>query len=131
MLLHSIRIKNWLCTLLLLASLCFTVACNNEAPVNTAAFEAATIDEETMINVLIDIHLAEAVVQEGRFKKNAADLKDIRSYYDDVFEIYKITPEQFTEAFKHYSNQPEKFDKMYEELIDRMSKIETELQAKK
>lgn len=116
---------------LLLTSLFLMPACSNEAPINTADFDyTAPIEREKMIDIMIDIHLAEALANNTKLKREGVELKSIGQYYEDIFKVHQIDQEKFTMAFEYYTQRPNEFDLMYEELIDKMSKMQAEVVGK-
>ncbi|MGB1205393.1 MAG: DUF4296 domain-containing protein [Chitinophagales bacterium] len=117
--------------ILLFISVFLIPACSNEAPIDTTSFDyTAPIERETMIDIMIDIHLAEALANNTKLKREGVELKAIGQYYEDIFEAHQIDQEKFTMAFEYYTQRPNDFDLMYEELIDRMSKMQAEVTAK-
>ena len=117
--------------ILILTSIFLMPACSNEAPINTADFDyTAPIEREKMIDIMIDIHLAEALANNTKLKREGVELKEIGEYYKDIFKVYQIDQEKFTMAFEYYTQRPNDFDLMYEELIDKMSKMQAEIVAK-
>jgi hypothetical protein len=84
------------------------------------------IPRDEMISILVDIHLVEA-----SFKTNPARKEDPYSYssvyYDSVFKKYSITREDFEENLEYYQHDMGDFDKMYEEVITRLSKLQSEV----
>lgn len=117
--------------ILILTSIFLMPACSNEAPINTADFDyTAPIEREKMIDIMIDIHLAEALANNTKLKREGVELKEIGEYYKDIFKVHQIDQEKFTMAFEYYTQRPNDFDLMYEELIDKMSKMQAEIVAK-
>jgi len=117
--------------ILILTSVFLMPACSNEAPINTADFDyTAPIEREQMIDIMVDIHLAEALANNTKLKRDGVELKEIGEYYKDIFEVHHIDQEKFTMAFEYYTQRPNELDLMYEELIDKMSKMQAEVIAK-
>lgn len=104
--------------------LMFLWACNtNKAPQNI-------IERSKMINVLVDMHLADAVLA----KVNNTDtmLMMASSKYYFIFKKYQIDSAKFTNSLKYYNNEPDEFKKMYAEVVGSLNaKIPKEKNDKK
>jgi hypothetical protein len=84
------------------------------------------IPRDEMISILVDIHLVEA-----SFKTNPVRKEDPYTYssvyYESVFKKYSITRKDFEENLKYYQQDIKDFDKMYEEVITRLSKLQSDV----
>ena len=117
--------------IMILTSVFLMPACSNESPIDTADFDyTAPIEREKMIDIMIDIHLAEALANNTKLKREGVELKEIGEYYKDIIKVHQIDQEKFTMAFEYHTQRPNDFDLMYQELIDRMSKMQAEVIAK-
>src|SRR6187549_2455985 len=79
------------------------------------------ISKDSMIVILTDVHLAEAVLQLKNLSRNDSTKQIALGYYQWVFEKHKITPEQFNRSFDFYVKQPELMTTMYDSVITRLS----------
>jgi len=95
-------------------------ACN-ETTVNPEKIEP-DIQEEKMVQILKDIHLAEAIAQSERI-----NIKDslLAIYYDDIYRIHNITKEDLERNLELWMNDAEVVDKLYEKIIEELSKEES------
>jgi len=84
------------------------------------------IHRDSMIAILVDIHLAETMIQTIRRDKDSIQTATIQEYYQTIFKQHQITEYQFSESFNYYSKDIEQFDAMYEEMQTILSKMEEE-----
>lgn len=82
------------------------------------------ISEEKMIDILIDFHVAEAGVQEGRIKSDKST-KHISTYYTHIYNFHRVSKEDFQSTFEYYVSHPTEFDALYEKINEKM-KLEEE-----
>ena len=79
-----------------------------------------------MIAVLTDVQIAEAAITQQTINgKFGADYT--ASYYKFVFQKNKITAGQYKRSLDWYAQHPEILDKVYEEVINRLSKKQSEV----
>lgn len=95
-----------------------------------SAIPSGIIKKETMINIMVDVNLIEATlrVKQSLYNKDSSYVKD---YYDLVFKKYNITKEQFNNSLKYYSKHPDKFGEIYDEVINKLSRLQSEENSKK
>lgn len=85
---------------------------------------ADIISKDKMVQVMVDIHIAESRSQIG------VPFNDIKtqkqSYYKFVFEKHKISYTLLKKSFDYYTARPEIFSKIYDEVITELSKRQAE-----
>lgn len=91
--------------------------------------DKVSIPRDTMISILIDIHLAETMAQQLRRNRDSTTKSNIREYYQTIFKQHRVAEQEFKDAFLYYSKNIEDFNKMYEEIQIRLSKMEEEAKA--
>ncbi len=91
--------------------------------------DKVSIPRDTMISILIDIHLAESMAQQLRRNRDSTTQSNIREYYQTIFKQHGVAEQEFKDAFLYYSKNIEDFNKMYEEIQIRLSKMEEEAKA--
>jgi len=92
---------------------------------------AGTLSEEEMIEILVDIHLTEATLRVGN--DSVARLKDtteLRTRFAEAFRKNKVEPDDFNQSLNYYLEHIEQLDKIYTEVISRLSEMEAMLQQK-
>jgi hypothetical protein len=80
------------------------------------------LSEAQMVEVLVDIHLAEGIKQTGETTLDRTHL-EIADMYQSVFDHYGITEAQFRESFDWYSRREVLFDKIYGKVIERLNSM--------
>ena len=84
------------------------------------------IQPDSMVALLIDIHLAEAASNATRIndvqKFSAADL------YPVIFRTHHTDSAAFRKSFDYYLQHPKKLDKIYEQVLNELSKRESDSQ---
>lgn len=107
-------------------SLLVILGCNSEREFKRKYL----IDRKEMVNVLVDIHLANAV-------KGSPDFYKITREYDSVdinsviFNKYGIEKTQFDSSIAYYSRNPEILVHIYDEVIMRLNQLQDTIKAKK
>jgi predicted nuclease with TOPRIM domain len=92
---------------------------------------AGTLSEEKMTEVLVDIHITEAILRIGNdslVKLN--DTSDIRNRFAQVFRKHDVEPDEFNKSLNYYIQHIEMLDKIYVEVINRLTEMEANLQQK-
>ena len=79
---------------------------------------ANLITKEQMINILVDIHIAEAMVDEAHLSKDSSIVifKDLA-----IFEKYGIEKENFDESYNYYLRNINMLDDIYTAVVDSLS----------
>jgi hypothetical protein len=83
------------------------------------------IGEEQFVNVMVDVHLAEASVQHLRLSADSAKLV-LADHYATIMDKHNIEHQQFTTSFEYYRQHPDELSKIYEKVIERLSALEVE-----
>lgn len=88
------------------------------------------IKEKQMINMLVDIHLAEAtyVKMQGDsiVRKSSSD-----NFYYSVLAKYEVADSVFAKSFVYYASSPKNFEKMYREVMNKLSETEQGFSGRK
>jgi len=88
------------------------------------------IKENKMINMLVDIHIAEATFNHYRYdttmlKSTSAD------FYYSVLDKYEVQDSLFEKSFAFYVSTPRQFERMYRKVMNKLSEIEQEYSGRK
>lgn len=102
--------------------LLFAGGCKN----NKDQASANIIPENNMVAVLTDIHIAEAVPVPMQLIGDSA-LQFLADHYQYVFEKNHVTQEAFRNSMKYYVEHPKQLDKIYEKVIDNISKMQSKI----
>lgn len=80
-------------------------ACSSLTP------ESAPVEDETLIEVLTELHLIEA-------RASRDDTEVDPSLRDSVFSHYGVTEQQVEEALEHYADRPAAYESIYDAVMD-------------
>ena len=107
------------CIAFLLLLLSF-LTCKEEVRLN--------IEKEELIKVLVDVHLAESVLQ-GLSSNDRDSLTPI--YYDQIYQIHEIDEESLKSDLEILRNDPDLTIEIYEQVIAEMTRTEANADQKK
>ena len=88
------------------------------------------IKEKQMINMLFDIHLAEATYNRMRYDTIVRNSSSEDFYYS-VLEKYEVPDSVFERSFIYYASNPKNFEKMYREVMNKLSETEQGFSGRK
>jgi hypothetical protein len=93
------------------------------------SFKRNIISENKFVDLLVDIHLADAIASEKGYIDQTYQI-DSASLYGSVFRKHRVTKAEFDSTMVYYSSRPDDFQKVYNrvtaELKERQEKINTE-----
>jgi len=81
------------------------------------------IGNDKFVDILVDIHLADATLVVKGYRINT-DSTQIRLFYNDVLIKHKVTQKQIQNTFEYYAKKPKEFEHLYEEVSERIVKME-------
>lgn len=84
-----------------------------------------TVETEVFVDVLVDIHMADAIITEKGFRVSSDSVR-ISRYYDDVFKKHGISRKQFDETINYYSRHANNYKFVYDDVIDKLMKMHEE-----
>jgi hypothetical protein len=84
------------------------------------------IPQKKMVNILYDMHVADAIFQNKGNDKPLEKLKSEDFYYS-VLKKYNIADTVFEKSMIYYSNFPKDFEKIYSAVLDRANQAQEEL----
>lgn len=88
------------------------------------------IKENQMINMLVDIHMAESTF--NHFRHDSAFQKSSSSeFYYSILNKYQVPDTVFEKSFLYYASNPRKFEKMYQKVMNKLSEIEQKYSGRK
>ena len=88
------------------------------------------LSKDKMIDVLVDVHLAEAApMNHGITTKELNGI--MVGKYDDVMKKHTITFEQFKKSFDYYLQHPDQLDEIYQEVVNRLTALEGKSRVKR
>lgn len=85
---------------------------------------ADVIPKDSMVFIMMDVHIAEAGV-----KTLAADstMVNLKNYYQYIYKKHRVTEEQFQYSLRFYTYHPAVLQEIYTKMAEEMSKKETEV----
>jgi len=83
-----------------------------------------------MIDMLVDIHMAEATFTRMRTDSIVKNSSSINFYYS-VLEKYEVPDSVFEKSFVYYTSNPKHFEEMYREVMNKLSEIEQQYSGRK
>ena len=88
------------------------------------------VKEKQMIDMLTDMHMAEATYNHFR---NDSTFKDLTSsvFYYSVLDKYQTPDSVFEKSFVYYASNPRNFEKMYRKVLSKLSEMEQEYSGRK
>lgn len=104
-------------------------SCYQENKVETAVPEHL-LPKKEMVDVLTDIHITEAVISYHRMNKTLTEEMSAR-YYNMIFDKYHITHRILKENLRYYNTTPEEMEKIMEDVLTNLSKLQAEVMAMK
>lgn len=81
------------------------------------------IEREKLIKILVEVHLAEAAMQELSLEQSKRDSIG-KLYYKKVFETNKVTEADFNKTMFLLRQNPEKLETLYKKVIADLEKRE-------
>lgn len=88
------------------------------------------LPEEQMINIMTDAQLLEAGLNHKRnIGQSTTELKSL--WYDELFKHYQITNGIFEDNLNYYAEDPAKMESILEEVLARLSQMQSEVNAEK
>jgi hypothetical protein len=103
-------------------------ACNKAGIGNTEP--VIVLPEEQMINIMTDAQLLEAGLNHKRnIGQSTTELKSL--WYDELFKHYQITNGIFEDNLNYYAEDPAKMEGILEEVLARLSQMQSEVNAEK
>jgi hypothetical protein len=88
------------------------------------------VKEKKMIDMLVDIHLAEATFNHMRYDSIIRNSSSVNFYYS-VLERYHVPDSVFEKSYVFYASDPKNFEKMYREVVNKLVEIEQDFSGRK
>lgn len=109
--------------------LLFAVLCYASCSGDNAAVPAGILSKDKMIEVLLDVHLAESSVN-SRGLTNLQLNQLIATRYDGILKSHETTFPEFKKSFDYYLQHPEQFEEIYQEIVNRLTALEGQTKAR-
>ena len=85
------------------------------------------IERDQLVLIITDVEIAESSLRQ---KQNVGhEIKNIKeTYYHSIFSKHAVTKEQYDSSMAYYKRDPEVMDKIYEDVITKLSMMQSEIQ---
>ena len=104
------------------------LACSSEKPKKEERPESI-LSQEKMVAILTDVQLIEGAITKKLIDEKEGK-KHVKEVYAATFEKHNITKEVFDESMEYYQKDTEKLEKIYDEVLNELSKKKAELKNK-
>jgi hypothetical protein len=88
------------------------------------------VKEKQMVNMLVDIHLAEATFNRMRYDTLFRNSSSVNFYYS-VLAKYEVPDSVFERSFVYYASNPKNFEKMYRQVMNKLGETEQGFSGRK
>ncbi|MBW6534752.1 MAG: DUF4296 domain-containing protein [Mariniphaga sp.] len=89
------------------------------------------IQENKMIDMLADFHLAEATFNARRHRDSLVMKSSSADFYYSILDKHQVPDSVFEQSFVFYVSQPRKFEKMYRQVMNKLNEMEQEYSGRK
>ena len=79
-----------------------------------------------MIEMLADIHIAEAIHNTRAYSDSVLNNTSSEDFYYSVLAKYNVADSVFEKSFVFYASKPRDFEKMYRQVMNKLSEMEQE-----
>jgi hypothetical protein len=84
------------------------------------------IGDAKMVDLLTEIHLVEGSVTPMLLQSDSAT-QYVMNNYNFLFKKYNTDQDKFKETMHYYVQHPKELDKVYEQVIENLSKMQSEI----
>jgi len=89
------------------------------------------VSREKMIDMLVDLHLAEAAYQTSQYANTMLKNYSESDYYYSILHKYKTADSTFEQSLIYYSGKPKEFEKIYTRVLNRLNEMQQKAAEKK
>jgi hypothetical protein len=89
------------------------------------------VDKDRMIDILVDVHLAEAAFNSRRHRDTVVGKSSSADFYYSVLQKHEVKDTIFEKSLVFYASQPRQFEKMYRQVMNQLTEIEQEFSGRK
>lgn len=86
------------------------------------------IEEESMVKILVDVHISEAAAQQGDISQRDS-LRTL--YYNQIFDIHEVTKKSYEADMELLKRDAERLTKIYDKVIERLKERKEKTVSKK
>jgi hypothetical protein len=86
------------------------------------------LSPEKFTSVMIDVQITEGMRAQG------VDIitpgEGVEGAYEEIFSKHQINKEAFDESYNYYLDHPDQMEKIYEQVLDSLSKLDAQVKQK-
>jgi hypothetical protein len=83
------------------------------------------LGEKEMVDILHDMHLAEAYSNHYRINSQPRKIES-KDLYFSVLKKHGVADSTFANSIVYYSSMPKRYEKIYQQVVDRLNMLEEE-----
>jgi len=102
--------------ILLIAAIITICSCSKKAE----EVPAGIVSKPQMVDILIDIHIVEAKINQLRINKDSAN-KVFTIFEKDIFEKHKVQDSVYRKSYGYYLDHPKVMEEIYNAVVDSLS----------
>ncbi|HAF30374.1 MAG TPA: hypothetical protein DCG75_15135 [Bacteroidales bacterium] len=84
------------------------------------------IPHNDMVDIIVKIHITDGMLNINKVRRDLAK-QDSINYYEAIFKSFGYTRPDFDTSIYFYSNNIAEYDKIYEEVLNKLGEMETQL----
>lgn len=88
------------------------------------------IERDKMIDMLMDIHLAEAAYTSQRNRDSMVMNSSSANFYYSILDKHQVQDTVFEKSFVFYASQPRSFEKMYRGAMNQLNEMDQEFSGR-
>jgi hypothetical protein len=89
------------------------------------------LQENTMVELLVDIHMAEAAFNTRRHRDSMVVKSSSADFYYSILQKHSVQDTVFEQSLVFYASQPRKFEKMYRQVMNQLSEMDQEFSGRR
>ncbi len=92
--------------------------------------EEGIIDKDKFVDVLVDIHFADAVIVVKGYR-HTNDSARIDLFYDDVLKKHNISRKELDKTIDFYVKRIDDYDNLYDQVLEKLKIMQSEFNEQK
>lgn len=89
------------------------------------------LGEDKMIGILVDVHIADAAFNSRRHRDSLVMKSNPANFYYAALQKHNVQDSIFEKSLVYYASQPRRFEKMYRQILNRLTELETTYSGRK
>ncbi|MCK5028042.1 MAG: DUF4296 domain-containing protein [Bacteroidales bacterium] len=81
---------------------------------------------DDMVDIIVEIHITDGLLASNKVRRSLVKM-DTTNYYDALLNNYNYKRHDFDTSLYYYSKNIDQYDLIYDEVLNQLSKIESEL----